>query len=121
MMGISASHKKLIAWQEAITLAELVYCVTAKFPRDETFGLRAQIRRSSVSISSNIAEGAARNSTRELVQFLGIASGSRAELDTQLEIASRLGLVPQDSEIFIQVERVGRLLTALRKSLLARL
>jgi four helix bundle protein len=120
-MNTSDNHRKLIAWQEAISLVELVYCATASFPRHELFGVSAQIRRSAVSIPSNIAEGAARNSTRELVQFLGIASGSRAELDTQLEIASRLGLIRPDSKIFIQMERVGRLLTALRKSLQARL
>jgi len=112
-----ANHRELLAWQEAIKLAVLVYEETARFPRVELFGLTAQLRKSVVSIPSNIAEGAARNSTKELVQFLGYASGSRAETDSQLEIATRLGFVRAGSEVFRQVERVGRLITALRKSL----
>jgi hypothetical protein len=75
------------------------------------------VRKSAASVPSNIAEGAARTSTRELVQFLGYASGSRAETDSHLEIASQLGFVRSDSEVIKQLERVGQLLTALRKSL----
>ena len=116
-MTAPANHRELLAWQEAIKLAMLVYEETARFPREELFGLTAQLRKSAVSIPSNIAEGAARNSTKELVQFLGYASGSRAETDSQLEIATRLGFVREGSEVFRQVERVGRLITALRKSL----
>jgi four helix bundle protein len=116
-MGNLVNHRKLFAWQEAIKLVELVYRETATFPREETFGLKAQMRRSAVSISSNIAEGAGRNSSGELIQFLGIASGSRAELDTHLEIAVRLGFIRDNSEAFSQLNRVGRLLVGLRKSL----
>jgi four helix bundle protein len=116
-MGDLINHRKLVAWQEAIKLVELVYRETASFPREEMFGLKTQMRRSSVSISSNIAEGAGRNSTGELIQFLGIASGSRAELDTHLEIAVRLGLIRDNSEALSQLNRVGRLLVGLRKSL----
>jgi len=111
------NHRRLKAWQEAVTLVELVYCATRDLPRDEAFGLTNQLRRSAVSIPSNIAEGAGRNSTRELVQFLGIASGSLAELDTQLEIAHRLGYLNGTSEVFGQASRVGQLVVALRKSL----
>ena len=81
--------------------------------------LRDQLDRASVSIVLNIAEGAGRNSPRELIQFLGIASGSKAELETHLEIARRLGMIGDDSAVFRQIERVGQLLTALRKSLQA--
>ena len=116
-MNAPANHRELVAWQEAIKLVLLVYRETARFPREELFGLTAQLRKSAVSIPSNIAEGAGRNSTKELVQFLGYASGSRAEADSQLEIASQLGFVRADSEVFGQLERVGRLITALRKSL----
>ena len=116
-MGNPVNHRKLIAWQEAINLVELIYRETASFPREENFGLKAQMRRSAVSISSNIAEGAGRNSLGELVQFLGIASGSRAELDTHLEIASRLGLIRENSEAFSRLDRVGKLLVGLRRSL----
>ena len=111
------NHRKLLAWQEAMNLVESVYQIAARFPKDELFGLTAQLRRSAVSVPSNIAEGAGRNSSKELVQFLGIASGSLAELDTQLEIASRLGYVEVDAGVFQQASRVGQLLVALRRSL----
>src|SRR5688572_23953419 len=97
------NHRKLLAWQQAMILVEDIYRVTKTFPRDEAFGLTSQIRRSAVSVPSNIAEGAGRNSTKELVQFLGIASGSLAEADTQLEIATRLGYLDRDSAVFNQV------------------
>ena len=95
----------------------MVYRGTESYPKQETYGLTVQMRRSAVSVPSNIAEGAARNSTRELVQFLGIAHGSLAELETQLELATRLGLGAMDSECAKQVSRVGRLLVGLRNSL----
>ena len=113
-------HRKLFAWQEAIRLVKLVYRETAGFPRDEIFGLTSQLRRSAVSIPANIAEGAGRNSSRELAQFLGIASGSRAELDTHLEVALQLGFLRADSELFNQSVRVGKLLVGLRKSIVQR-
>ena len=116
-MPNQGDHWSLVAWQEAVRLVELVYQETATFPRDEVFGLRAQMRRSAVSIPANIAEGAGKNSSRELVQALGVASGSRAELDTHLEIACRLGFVKADSPLFIQLDRVARLVVGLRKSL----
>jgi four helix bundle protein len=75
------------------------------------------LRKSAVSIAANIAEGAARNSTKELIQFLGYASGSRAETDSHLEIARQLGFLRTDSPVFKQVALVGKLVTALRKSL----
>jgi len=113
-------HRKLVAWQEAVKLVRLVYRETASFPRDEIFGLTSQLRRSAVSIPANIAEGAGRNSSRELAQFLGIACGSRAELDTHLEIALQLGFLQADSELFSQSARVGKLLVGLRKSIVQR-
>jgi len=116
-MGALTNHRDLIAWQQAVSLVELVYRDTASFPKQETYGLAAQIRRSAVSIPANIAEGAGRSSLKELVQFLGIASGSKAELDTHLEIARRLGFIREESPVFRRLERVGQLLTALRKSL----
>ena len=115
-MNDPVNHRKLIAWQEAIRLVELIYRETASFPREEVYGLTSQLRRSAVSIPANIAEGAGRNSTKELAQFLGIASGSKAELDTHLEIATRLGFIRADSEVFELLNRVGRLLVGLRKS-----
>jgi four helix bundle protein len=119
-MNAASNHRELIAWQEAVLLVEMVYRETAAFPREEVYGLSAQLRKCAISIPSNIAEGAGRNTSKELVQFLGIANGSRSELDTQLFIASRLGLIGTNSPIFGQLERVGQLLTALRKSVQSR-
>jgi four helix bundle protein len=112
-----ANHRRLVVWQEAIRLVEVIYKETASFPRQEAFGLALQLRRSAASIPANIAEGAGRNSRKELAQFVGIASGSKAELDTHLEIAVRLGLIRTESEVFELLNHVGRLLVGLRKSL----
>ena len=116
-MATYTTHRDLAAWREAMTLVELVYRDTAAFPREETYGLTSQIRRAAVSVPSNIAEGAARNTTKELVQFLGIGCGSLAELDTQLELAIRLGYLTADAEAVKQIGRVGRIVRLLRKSL----
>ncbi len=113
----SGSHRSLIVWQEAMNMVEMVYRVTGRFPQEEMYGLSSQLRRSAVSVPSNIAEGAGRNSTRELLQFIGVASGSLAELDTQLEIAARLGYLNKDAEPIQHASRVGQLLVALRRSL----
>lgn len=85
--------KELKIWNKAIELVVEVYLATADFPREEKYGLTSQIRRAAVSISSNIAEGAGRNSAREFNNFLGIANGSSYELQTQLIIAARLNLM----------------------------
>ena len=111
------NHRKLIAWQEGMNLVEDIYRVTRDFPKEEIFGLTTQLRRSAVSVPSNIAEGAGRNSSRELVQFLGVATGSLAELDTQIELAVRLKYVAEASDVIQQCSRVGQLLVALRKSI----
>jgi len=84
------SYKDLIVWQKAMTLVVLVYRVTRAFPREEIYGLTSQLRRAAVSIPSNIAEGQARQSTAEFRNFLSIARGSLAEVETQLLIAKRL-------------------------------
>jgi four helix bundle protein len=83
--------RQLVVWQRSMELVLLVYEITRSFPREEIYGLSAQVRRAAVSIPSNIAEGYARKSTRELVQYLGIADGSLAEVQTQLLIAEALG------------------------------
>lgn len=86
-----ALYRKSIAWQKAMELTALIYKVTRGFPAEERFGLTNQLRRASVSVPSNIAEGKGRISTGELVQFLGMARGSVLEVQTQLEIAVMLG------------------------------
>ena len=90
--GDVKSHKDLDVWRLAVDLAEDVYAVSKTFPRDEQFGMSAQMRRASVSIASNIAEGAGRQIQREFTQFLYIALGSASELETQIEISRRVGL-----------------------------
>ena len=111
------SHHDLIAWQEAIRLVEIVYRDTSRFPREETFGLKTQMRRAAVSVPSNIAEGSARKTTGELIQFLGIARGSLAELETQFVLAERLGFLVETKDAITQVNRVGKLVSALMRSL----
>src|SRR3712207_3717942 len=99
------THKDLLAWRESMALVESVYSATRGFPRDELFSLTAQIRRSAISIPSNVAEGAARNTKREFLQFLGVACGSVAELDTQLEVAVRLRYLSPDADVLRQMKR----------------
>jgi four helix bundle protein len=112
-----ASHRSLTAWQEAMKMAAMIYRYSARFPKEEMFGLIFQIRKAAVSVPSNIAEGAARNSTKELLQFIGVASGSLAEVETQIELASILGYMGHDTECARQISRVGKLLVGLRNSL----
>lgn len=84
------SFRDLVVWQRSIQLAALIYRLSSVFPKEEVYGLASQIRRSAVSVPSNIAEGQGRLSTGEFRQFLGIARGSNFELQTQLEIARTL-------------------------------
>lgn len=98
-------------------LVAAVYRETAAYPRDELYGLVTQTRRAAVSVPSNIAEGAGRNSTGELIQYLGIASGSLSELETEIELGRMLNYLPDTSATLAQVHKVGRLLRALRASL----
>lgn len=88
-------HKKLNAWQYGMDIAVSVYKITEKFPSEEKFGLISQMRRCGVSIPSNVAEGTARKSKKEFVNFLYISLGSLSELDTQLELAKQLGFIDE--------------------------
>lgn len=89
---MSQDFHDLVVWQKAIELTTCIYKLTRNFPKDETYGLISQMRRSSVSIASNIAEGRGRLNKAEFRQFLGIAQGSLFELKTQLVVANNLGL-----------------------------
>jgi four helix bundle protein len=91
------SYKNLICWQKSIDLVVLIYKLTENFPKEEIYGITAQMRRSSISISSNIAEGSRRSSKKDFRNFLLIAYGSGAELETQLEISKRLQLAKIES------------------------
>lgn len=115
-----STHRELLAWQQSVRLAKMVYEATARLPKSEAFGLTQQLRRAAVSIASNIAEGAARQSSKEFAQFLSISLGSLAELDTQLEIARLAGLLDIDPPLDDQRLRVAQLTTKLRQSIVAR-
>ena len=121
-MGAITGYRDLDVWQLSMDLVERSYRLTEKFPRSEEFGLRAQIRRAAVSVPSNIAEGQGRSTTGEYVHHLAIAHGSLMELETQVQIAGRLGFVAQkEVELFLQASaEIGRMLNALGTSLRAR-
>jgi len=87
------NFKELKVWQKAISLVTKIYKATANYPQSEQFGLTSQIRRASVSIPSNIAEGFGRNSDKDFIQFLRISLGSLFEIQTQLEISKNLGFI----------------------------
>lgn len=87
------SHKDLIVWQKSIRLCKVIYKLTEKFPKEEMYGLTSQMRRCSVSIPSNIAEGRNRGTRKNFAQFLRIALGSASELETQIEIAKELAYI----------------------------
>lgn len=117
-----ASYRDLKVWQQAMDLALGIYEATAHWPSEERFGLISQVRRASVSIASNIAEGAARRSTAEFIQFVGMARGSLAEAETQLMLAERLGYLPvSDANALLAASGdVSRMLVALSGSLTRR-
>jgi four helix bundle protein len=106
-------HKDLDVWKAGVDLVTQVYAVTIKFPKEELYGLTSQIRRSAVSIPSNISEGAARNSEKEFVQFLYIALGSASELETQIIITDRLKYIENPHEILEKLTSVIKLINGL--------
>ena len=110
-------HHELRAWQDAIALVTSIYRATASLPKDEIFGLSIQMRRAAVSVPSNIAEGAARNSDREFLQFLGIARGSLSELETQIIISRNLGYVTEIDSISRSIDNLFGLLGGLIRSI----
>ena len=107
-------HKDLDVWKKGMELVERVYSMSRAFPDSERFGLTSQIRRAAVSIPSNIAEGAARKSDKELLQFLSIAIGSLAELETQYLIAIRLGFLEKDKSLTNLINDEKQLLLGFR-------
>ncbi len=111
--------EELQIWQKAMSVVENSYKATSNFPKEEKYGLTSQIRRSAVSIPSNIAEGAGRNSNGEFKQFLGIANGSSFELLTQLYLSERLYLLSEEKvkPIVNEILEVCRMNYSLQKSL----
>ena len=112
-------HQNLDVWKKAIDLTVCVYAATETFPRDEKFGLTSQIRRATVSIAANIAEGAARRSAKEFRNFLSIAQGSASEVETELLIAYRLGYLSklEFETLVAKLEEIGRMITGLSQYL----
>lgn len=119
MMNMTVkSYQELIVWKKSIILAKEIYSLTKSFPKEEIFGLTSQLRRASVSVPSNIAEGQSR-STLDFKRFLTIAKGSLAEVETQLIIAKELGYLSssQFENIISLADEVGKMLSGLYRSL----
>jgi four helix bundle protein len=111
--------RDLLVWRRSMRLVEAVYEATRSFPKEEMFGLAGQMRRSAVSVPSNIAEGLGRDSEKSFAQFLNQAKGSLYELETQLELACNLDLMPQETNARLQdaAAEIARMLHGLRSTL----
>lgn len=118
-MKSTGSFKDLVVWQKSLELSSSTYTYTSKLPANEQFGLSSQMRRAAVSVASNIAEGSRRKTRKDFLQFLYIARGSAAELETQLYIASEVYSAHNTEETLQKLGDVQRLLTALINSLRA--
>lgn len=114
-----ASYKDLIVWQKAVDLADAVYDVVKKLPKEETYALSDQMRRSAVSVPSNIAEGQGRASAEEFKRFLNIAKGSANELQTQLIICRRRGFISEEEfeKLDLLCDEVSKMIKKLKESL----
>ena len=112
-------HRRLVLWQKSVALSKVIYETTNKFPDSEKYGLISQLRRAIVSVSANIAEGAARNHKKEFVQFLGISNGSISEWDTLVEIAFQLKYL--DTEEYNHINTELDALSALNNGLIRKL
>jgi len=119
MAAAIQSYRDLHVWQKAIELVVASYRATHRFPDAERYGLTSQIQRAAVSIPANLAEGRARESTKDFLRHIGIATGSLAELETHLEIAKRLSYLnaSQAEALTSAALEIGRMLTGLRASL----
>lgn len=118
-MEKTGNFKDLIVWQKSMRLVKEVYRVVKLLPKEELYSLSDQIRRSAISIPSNIAEGQARNSMKEFIQFLAIAKGSKAELETQLLLCVEINYLKNsdiDKAINL-IQEIGKMIYALQKSL----
>ena len=113
------SHRDLLVWQKGMDMTEATYRLTARFPKEEMYGLVSQMRRCSVSIPSNIAEGFGRDNTGSFVQHLRIAQGSLKELETQIMISVRVGHCNSTATdmLLASCEELGKMLRALIRSL----
>jgi four helix bundle protein len=108
-------HENLEVWKKAVDFVVTIYKHTSSFPKDERFGLTSQIRRASVSVAANIAEGAGRKSQKEFAYFLSNSQGSASEIDTELLIAHKLNYINENDYLFLKqyLDEIGRMLTGL--------
>jgi four helix bundle protein len=113
------TYRDLEIWKKGIEIVKDIYKLTEKFPKQETYGLVSQMRRSAISIPSNVAEGFKRYHNKEYKQFLHITLGSCAELETQITIAKELNYIQQDREASLleKLDHIGRMITSLLKKL----
>src|SRR3989344_5107409 len=111
------SFRELIVWHKSMELSLLTYCIAAKLPSYENFGLASQIRRASTSIPANISEGHKRGSRKDFAQFLRIASESAAELETHFELIHRIHNLPLTKELLL-LNEIQRMLTSIIKKLI---
>lgn len=114
-----SDFRKLLIWQKSMALITKIYFSTNNFPKEEIFGLTSQIRRSSVSIPSNIAEGSGRESDKDFLRFLNISTGSLFEMQTQLEIAKNIAYLNQEefNNLYEDSREVERMLVAFIKKI----
>ena len=111
------NYRELVAWQVAFQLARRTYLLSAQFPPSEAFGLTSQMRRTAVSVVSNIAEGAGRSTPKDFAHFVVVARGALNELDTQYLLGKDLGFCKTDEEFEAMIERLFALINGLRNSL----
>lgn len=111
------SYKELIVWQKSFALVLEIYSLLKDMPSDEKFGLTSQIRRCSVSVPSNIAEGFGRQSQKSFSQFLKISRGSLFELETQLLLTKELKMIAIDDEVFASIEEISKMLNSFIKKI----
>ncbi|MGB7203515.1 MAG: four helix bundle protein [Pyrinomonadaceae bacterium] len=113
------SHEKLDVWKKSVDFEVEIYRMTESFPKEEKFGLTSQIRRASVSIPANIAEGAARETDKDFLRFLSIVQGSASEVETELLIANRLGYISEENHTTARaaLDEIGRMTMGLAKHL----
>ena len=110
-------HHDLIVWKEFVNLVKEIYDLTACFPKEEIYSLTSQLRRSAISVPSNIAEGAARTTNKEFINFLSISRGSLSELETQIIIAKKIGYLDNTNQVMETIDKIFALINGLINSI----
>jgi four helix bundle protein len=117
--GVVTSYRDLTVWQKAMDLAEMIFSLTAKIPREQIYGMSAQMQRAANSVPSNIAEGHARNSTKEYLYYISVSLGSIAELETQLMLCGRVKFLSEGevTRALGLADEVGKMLRSIQRGL----